>query len=83
MIIKRKSFSGYSETPIRGNGYISAQLYNTMDQAENAVNGFDQSVVGQAPPVKKKTKMVKNIISGIKSFIPRRKHKIKKKHVHS
>lgn len=86
MIIKRrKNFSGYGEVTINGVKYVPAQvtdkLDDTMSTAENVVSKLDQTTIGQAPPVKKKTRMVKNVISGLKGFLPGRKKKSDKKSV--
>ena len=78
MIIKRrKNFSGY------GVKYVPAQvmndtLHDTMDTAEDVVSKVDQTAIGQTIPVKKKTRMVKNVISGLKGIMPARKKRIKK-----
>ena len=69
MIIKRKGFSGYGEVTINGVRYVPAQvmtdtLHDTMNTAENVVSKVDQTAIGQTMPVKKKTRMVKNVISG-------------------
>ena len=80
MIIKRKGFSGYGEVTINGVRYIPAQvgdtLHDTMDTAEGVVSKVDQTAIGQTMPVKKKTRMVKNVISGLKGFMPRRSKKM-------
>jgi hypothetical protein len=89
MIIKRrKNFSGYSEITINGVTYVPAQvmndkLHDTMDTAEDVVSRVDQTAIGQTVPVKKKTRMVKNVISGLKGFVPSRKKKKDKNHVYS
>jgi hypothetical protein len=80
MIIKRKGFSGYGEVTINGVRYVPAQvmtdtLHDTMDTAEGVVSKIDQTAIGQTMPVKKKTRMAKNVISGLKGFIPKRKKK--------
>jgi hypothetical protein len=80
MIIKRKGFSGYGEVTINGVKYVPAQvmtntLHDTIDTAEGVVSKVDQTAIGQATPVKKKTRMVKNVISGLKGFLPRKKNK--------
>lgn len=79
MIIKRKGFSGYGEVTINGVRYIPAQvgdtLHDTMDTAEDVVSKIDQTAIGQAMPVKKKTRMAKNVISGLKGIVPKRKKK--------
>ena len=84
MIIKRKGFSGYGEITINGVTYIPAQvmndtLHDTMDTAEGVVSKIDQTAIGQTIPVKKKTRMVKNVISGLKGFVPSRKKNKKSK----
>ena len=83
MIIKRrKNFSGYGEVTINGVRYVPAQvgdtLHDTMDTAEDVVSKIDQTAIGQTIPVKKKTRMVKSIISGLKGFMPKRKKKKEK-----
>ena len=84
MIIKRrKNFSGYGEVTINGVRYIPAQvmndkLHDTMDTAEDVVSRVDQTAIGQTVPVKKKTRMVKNVISGLKGIMPARKKRKKK-----
>ena len=90
MIIKRKGFSGYGEVTINGVRYVPAQvvtnkLQDTMDSAENMVGQIDQTAIGQTIPVKKKTRMVKNVISGLKGIMPARKKrkKMDKDHVYS
>ena len=90
MIIKRKGFSGNGEVIINGVKYIPAQvmndtLHDTMDTAEDVVSKVDQTAIGQTIPVKKKTRMVKNVISGLKGIIPARKKNKKKdkNHVYS
>ena len=80
MIIKRKGFSGYGEVTINGVKYVPAQvmtntLHDTIDTAEDVVSKVDQTAIGQATPVKKKTRMAKNVISGLKAFLPRKKNK--------
>ena len=79
MIIKRKGFSGYGEVTLNGVRYIPAQvgdtLHDTMDTAEDVVSKIDQTAIGQAMPVKKKTRMAKNVISGLKGIVPKRKKK--------
>jgi hypothetical protein len=86
MIIKRKGFSGYGEVTINGVRYIPAQvgdtLHDTMDTAENVVSKVDQTAIGQTIPVKKKTRMVKNVISGLKGFMPAKKKKKGKDNVY-
>lgn len=90
MIIKRrKNFSGYGEVTINGVRYVPAQvgdtLHDTMDTAEGVVSKIDQTTIGQTMPVKKKTRMVKNVISGLKGIVPKRKKKSDKnkdQHVH-
>ena len=89
MIIKRKGFSGYGEVTINGVMYVPAQvgdpLHDTMDSAEDVVSKIDQTAIGQTIPVKKKTRMVKNVISGLKGIMPKRKKKSDKnkdQHVH-
>jgi hypothetical protein len=90
MIIKRKGFSGNGEVTINGVKYIPAQvmndkLHDTMDTAENVVSKVDQTAIGQTMPVKKKTRMAKNVISGLKGIVPKRKKKSDKnkdQHVH-
>ena len=86
MIIKRKGFSGYGEVTINGVKYIPAQvgdtLHDTMNTAENVVSKVDQTAIGQTIPVKKKTRMVKNVISGLKGFMPARKKKKGKDNVY-
>jgi hypothetical protein len=89
MIIKRKGFSGYGEITINGVKYVPAQvgdtLHDTMDSAEDVVSKIDQTAIGQTIPVKKKTRMAKNVISGLKGFVPKRKKKSDKnkdQHVH-
>ena len=83
MIIKRKGFSGNGEVIINGVKYIPAQvgdtLHDTMNTAENVVSKVDQTAIGQTMPVKKKTRMVKNVISGLKGFVPSRKKNKKSK----
>ena len=84
MIIKRrKNFSGYGEVTINGVRYVPAQvgdtLHDTMDTAEGVVSKIDQTAIGQTMPVKKKTRVVKNVISGLKGFIPPRKKNKKSK----
>ena len=83
MIIRRKGFSGYGEVTINGVKYVPAQvgdtLHDTMDSAEGVVSRIDQTAIGQTIPVKKKTRMVKNIISGLKGFVPSRKKNKKSK----
>lgn len=83
MIIKRKGFSGYGEVTINGVRYIPAQvgdtLHDTMDTAEGVVSKIDQTAIGQTIPVKKKTRMARSIISGVKGFMPRRKKNKKSK----
>ena len=84
MIIKRrKNFSGYGEVTINGVRYVPAQvgdtLHDTMDTAEGVVSKIDQTAIGQTIPVKKKTRMVKNVISGLKGFVPSRKKNKKSK----
>ena len=84
MIIKRrKNFSGYGEVTINGVRYVPAQvgdtLHDTMDSAEGVVSRIDQTAIGQTIPVKKKTRMVKNVISGLKGFVPSRKKNKKSK----
>lgn len=84
MIIKRrKNFSGYGEVIINGVRYVPAQvgdtLHDTMDTAEGVVSKIDQTAIGQAMPIKKKTRMAKNVISGLKGFTP--KYRKKKKSV--
>ena len=84
MIIKRrKNFSGYGEVTINGVRYVPAQvgdtLHDTMDSAEGVVSKIDQTAIGQTIPVKKKTRMVKNVISGLKGFVPSRKKNKKSK----
>ena len=84
MIIKRrKNFSGYGEVTINGVKYVPAQvgdtLHDTMDTAEGMVSKIDQTAIGQTMPVKKKTRMAKNVISGLKGFMP--KYRKKKKSV--
>jgi hypothetical protein len=75
MIIKRKNYS-YSEVNPIGSTYHPAQIINdTVGYTEGAIDLVDQSKIGQAPPVKKKTRMVKNVISGIKAYMPKRKKK--------
>ena len=75
MIIKRKNYS-YSDIDLRGVQYYPAQVINdTVGYTEDAIDFVDQSKIGQAPPVKKKTRMVKNVISGIKAYMPKRKKK--------
>ena len=80
MIIKRKGFSGYGEVTINGVKYVPAQvmtdsLNDAVDSAEDAMSYVDQTAIGQTSPVKKKTRMVKNVISGLKGFLPRKKNK--------
>jgi len=90
MIIKRrKNFSGYGEITINGVRYVPAQvgdtLHDTMNTAEDVVSKIDQTAIGQTIPVKKKTRMVKNVISGLKGIVPKRKKKSDKnkdQHVH-
>ena len=90
MIIKRrKNFSGYGEVTINGVKYVPAQvgdtLHDTMDTAEGVVSKIDQTAIGQTIPVKKKTRMAKNVISGLKGIVPKRKKKSDKnmdQHVH-
>jgi hypothetical protein len=87
MIIKRKGFSGYGEVTINGVRYVPAQvmtdtLHDTMNTAENVVSKVDQTAIGQTMPVKKKTRMVKNVISGLKGFMPARKKKKGKDNVY-
>ena len=84
MIIKRrKNFSGHGEVTINGVKYIPAQvgdtLHDTMDTAEGVVSKIDQTAIGQTIPVKKKTRVARSIISGVKGFIPRRKKNKKSK----
>lgn len=84
MIIKRKGFSGYGEVTINGVKYVPAQvmtntLHDTMDTAEGVVSKIDQTAIGQTMPVKKKTRMAKNVISGLKGFVPSRKRNKKSK----
>ena len=84
MIIKRKGFSGYGEVTINGVKYVPAQvmtntIHDTIDTAEGVVSKVDQTAIGQATPVKKKTRMVKNVISGLKGFVPSRKKNKKSK----
>ena len=75
MIIKRKNYS-YSDVDLREVQYYPAQIINdTVGYTEGAIDLVDQSKIGQAPPVKKKTRMVKNVISGIKAYMPKRKKK--------
>ena len=75
MIIKRKNYS-YSEVNPKGSTYHPTQIINdTVGYTEGAIDLVDQSKIGQAPPVKKKTRMVKNVISGIKAYMPKRKKK--------
>lgn len=81
MLIKRKVFNGYSETIKEGVRYVPAQvsdtLHNTIDYTEGTIDKLDKSAIGKTPPVQKKTRMVKNIVSGIKGFMPRNKKKKK------
>ena len=85
MIVKRKNFSGTGEVIINGVKYVPAQvtdtLHDTIGYTEDALGQIDKSAIGQTTPVKKKTRMAKNVISGIKGFMPRRK-KIKKENNH-
>ena len=75
MIIKRKNYS-YSDINPRSIQYYPAQVINdTVGYTEEALDLVDQSNIGQAPPVKKKTRMVRNVISGIKAYMPKRKKK--------
>jgi hypothetical protein len=56
-----------------------------MDTAEGVVSKIDQTAIGQTIPVKKKTRTVKNVISGLKGIVPKRKKKSDKnkdQHVH-
>ena len=77
MIIKRKNYS-YSDVDLREVQYYPTQVINdTVGYTEDALDLVDQSNIGQAPPVKKKTRMVKNVISGIKAYMPKRKKKKK------
>jgi hypothetical protein len=46
-----------------------------MDTAEGVVSKIDQTAIGQTIPVKKKTRMVKNVISGLKGIVPKHKKK--------
>jgi len=82
MIIKRKSYS-YSETVIDGVKYIPSQvsdtLHDTIGYTEEALGQVDRSTIGQTPTVKKKTRMVRNVISGIKGFVPKKKKNKKSK----
>ena len=89
MLIIRKQ---YSEN-ILGNTYYPAQivnntLHNTIGYTEDALDVVGQSKIGQVPPVRKKTRMVRNVISGIKGYVSDNKSgkknlKNKKRYVHS
>lgn len=80
MIIKRKKFSvinGIKEIPTQ----LSDKTYDTIDNTEDYLNKLEDSSIGQVKPVKKKTRMVRNVISGLKGIMPKKKSKESKKNL--
>ncbi len=72
MLIKRKN---KPEKDIHELGYMSAQVVSdhVITPTEGALEYVENSGIGQAAPVKKKTRMVRNAITGIKAYMPKKK----------
>jgi len=58
---------------------LSNTLEGTVSGAENALDYVDQSKIGKTSTVKKKTRMAKNMITGIKAYMIKKKPVSKKK----
>lgn len=71
MIIKRiKTYS----TP-QGAAYIGDSANYLVGTTEGALDYVDNTTIGQVPPVRKKTRSVRNVISGIRAYLLPRKKK--------
>lgn len=84
MLIKRKHYSypenlnGATYIPAQVTGYVGDQADYMVGKLDNTLDLVDQSKIGQVQPVKKKTRMVRNAITGLKAYILPKKRKERK-----
>jgi hypothetical protein len=82
MLIKRKHYSypenlnGASYSPAQVTGYVGNQADYMVGKLNGTLDLVDQSKIGQVQPVKRKTRMVRNAITGLKAYVlPKKKNK--------
>ena len=84
MLIKRKHYSypenlnGATYIPAQVTGYVGDQADYMVGKLDNTLDLVDQSKIGQVQPVKKKTRMVRNAITGLKAYVLPKKRKERK-----
>ena len=85
MLIKRKHYSypenlnGTSYIPAQVTGYMGNQADYMVGKLDNTLDLVDQSKIGQVQPVKKKTRMIRNAITGLKAYVlPKKRNKQQK-----
>ena len=84
MLIKRKHYSypenlnGATYIPAQVTGYVGDQADYMVGKLDNTLDLVDQSKIGQVQPVKKKTRMVRNAITGLKAYVLPKKSKEQK-----
>lgn len=85
MLIKRKHYSypenlnGTSYFPAQVTGYVGNQADYMVGKLDGTLDLVDQSKIGQVQPVKRKTRMVRNAITGLKAYVlPKKRNKKQK-----
>lgn len=84
MLIKRKHYSypenlnGASYIPAQVTGYMGNQADYMVGKLDGTLDLVDQSKIGQVQPVKRKTRMVRNAITGLKAYVLPKKRKERK-----
>lgn len=68
IIVRRKKFSGYSETPIGGTTYFPAQVTTklVLDPLEHVAGDLERIPI---EPLKKKSSRIKNIVRPLKKIL--------------
>ena len=80
MIIKRKVFSGFSESNPSGTSYVSENqdhIY-VLDEADRLLEVVDNSCLGKVNAVNKKTTLFKRAIRPTKEYILYKREKAKR-----
>jgi hypothetical protein len=70
--------NGASYIPAQVTGYMGDQADYMVGKLDGTLDLVDQSKIGQVQPVKRKTRMVRNAITGLKAYVLPKKRKERK-----
>jgi hypothetical protein len=73
LILRNKKFSITENYYPQVSDYLLSGTNNIMGVTEGTIGKIEDTKIGQTKPIKKKTRLVRNALSGIKAYLPKKK----------